>query len=85
MYFVGIFNGFFGDVLDFNFNKIYSQNGDDNLMKQLYKILQMFTNEWELIDEKAVKLTKEECDHLLNYYVSEGVNPNHLRAVCDND
>jgi hypothetical protein len=54
-------------------------------MKQLYKILQMFTNEWELIDEKAVKLTKEECDHLLNYYVSEGVNPNHLRAVCDND
>ena len=32
-------NGFFGDVLDFNFNKIYSQNGDDNLMKQLYKFL----------------------------------------------
>jgi outer membrane protein OmpA-like peptidoglycan-associated protein len=32
-------NGFFSDVLDYNFNKIYSQNGDDNLMKQLYKIL----------------------------------------------
>lgn len=32
-------NGFFSDVLDFNFNKIYSQDGDDNLMKQLYKIL----------------------------------------------
>jgi len=32
-------NGFFSDVLDYNFNKIYSQDGDDNLMKQLYKIL----------------------------------------------
>jgi hypothetical protein len=32
-------NGFFSDVLDFNFNKIYNQDGDDNLMKQLYKIL----------------------------------------------
>ena len=32
-------NGFFSEVLDYNFNKIYSQDGDDNLMKQLYKIL----------------------------------------------
>lgn len=54
-------------------------------MEQRYKILQLFTNEWELIDSKAVKLTKEQCDTLLNYYVSEGVNPNHLRAVADND
>lgn len=35
----GSVNGFFSDVLDYNFNKIYSQDGDDNLMKQLYKIL----------------------------------------------
>jgi hypothetical protein len=54
-------------------------------MEQHYKILQLFTNDWELIDEKAVKLTKEQCDHLLNYYVNEGVNPNHLRAVRDDD
>jgi hypothetical protein len=31
--------GFFSDVLDYNFNKIYSQDGNDNLMKQLYTLL----------------------------------------------
>ena len=54
-------------------------------MEQLYKIVQLATNEWELIDSKATKLTKEQCDSLLNYYVSEGINPNHLRAIADND
>lgn len=52
---------------------------------QRYKILHQFTNEWELIDSKAVKLTKEQCDALLSQYLSEGINPNYLRAVLDND
>jgi hypothetical protein len=53
--------------------------------QRLYKILQQFTNEWELIDPQARKLTKEQCDAMLSYYVLEGVNPNDLRAVVDND
>ena len=53
--------------------------------QRLYKILQQFTNEWELIDPQARKLSKEQCDALLNQYVAEGVNPNDLRAVVDND
>jgi hypothetical protein len=53
--------------------------------QRLYKILQQFTNEWELIDPQARKLSKEQCDAMLSYYVSEGVNPNDLRAVVDND
>ena len=53
--------------------------------QRLYKILQQFTNEWELIDPQARKLSKDQCDALLNYYVAEGVNPNDLRAVVDND
>jgi hypothetical protein len=31
--------GFFSDVLDYNFNQIYSQDNNDNLMKQLYTLL----------------------------------------------
>jgi len=31
--------GFFSDVLDYNFNQIYNQAEDDNLMKKLYKLL----------------------------------------------
>jgi hypothetical protein len=54
-------------------------------MTQLYRIEELFTNGWELIDEDAKQLTKEQCDSLLSHYVSSGVNPNHLRAVYDNN
>ena len=47
----------------------------------IYRIEELFTNGWELIDESAQHLTKEECDQLLNYYLSQGYNPNNLRAV----
>lgn len=52
-------------------------------MTQLYRIEELFTNGWELIDEKATKLTKEECNQKLQEYLSEGYNPNYLRAVPD--
>lgn len=53
-------------------------------MNKFYRIETLFTDQWELIDPSASKLTKEECDQMLLYYVSEGINPNHLRAVHDN-
>lgn len=52
-------------------------------MTQLYRIEELFTNGWELIDESASKLTKEQCDIKLKYYLGQGYNPNHLRAVLD--
>ena len=54
-------------------------------MTQLYRIEESSTTGWVLIDESASKLTKEECDLKLQYYVGEGYNPNYLRAVPDND
>ena len=54
-------------------------------MTQLYRIEELFSHGWSLIEEDAKKLTKEQCDAMLNYYVAEGVNPNDLRAVVDND
>lgn len=53
-------------------------------MKKLYRIEQLFTDQWELIDPYARSLEKEQCDKMLLAYVSEGVNPKHLRAVPDN-
>jgi hypothetical protein len=53
------------------------------MMQKLYRIEELFTNGWELIDESASGLTKEQCDQKLNYYVSIGYNPNYLRAVVD--
>lgn len=54
-------------------------------MTQLYRIEELYTAGWALIDETASKLTKERCNELLNYYIGEGYNPNYLRAVPDND
>ena len=52
-------------------------------MTQLYRIEELYTNGWEVIDENAKKLTKERCDERLNYYLSAGYNPNYLRVVLD--
>jgi len=52
-------------------------------MTKLYRIEEYFTNGWDLIEESAQKLTKEQCDRLLIHYVNEGRNPNYLRAVVD--
>ncbi len=52
-------------------------------MNQLYRIEELYSHGWELIDESAQKLTKEQCDQMLRTYLNHGVNPNHLRAVPD--
>lgn len=52
-------------------------------MTQLYRIEELFTNGWELIDDEARGLTKEQCDLMLNNYLSLGHNPKYLRAVHD--
>lgn len=54
-------------------------------MTQLYRIEELFSHGWELIEEDAKKLTREQCDALLQHYVASGANPKYLRAVYDND
>lgn len=52
-------------------------------MTQLYRIEELFTAGWELVDPSAIKLTREQCDQRLQEYLSRGYNPNYLRAVPD--
>ena len=52
-------------------------------MENLYQIQELNTTGWELIDEEAKGLTKEQCDLMLNNYLSLGYAPNRLRAVRD--
>ena len=47
------------------------------------RIEELTTEGWTLIDNKAVNLTKEECDAMLNDFLSSGVTANRLRAVYD--
>lgn len=48
-----------------------------------YRIEENFTDGWALIDSSAQNLTREQCDQLIQFYLSQGTNPNYLRAVPD--
>ena len=52
-------------------------------MEKLYRIEELTTEGWTLIDEVARNLTKEKANVLLDQYINAGVNPNRLRAVPD--
>ena len=52
-------------------------------MSTLYRIEELTTEGWTLLENKSQKLSKEECDRMLDMYVSVGLNPNRLRAVVD--
>ena len=46
-----------------------------------WKIVELSTNGWTVIDPDATNLTKEDCDAQLNAYMDDGIAPNRLRAV----
>ena len=50
-------------------------------MATLYRIEELTTEGWTLIENKATGLTKEICDEELQKYMDGGVNPNRMRAV----
>ena len=53
--------------------------------QKLYKVLRLVTTGWELADERAQNLTKEQCDAVLQNLVQmEGVAPSSLKAVNNN-
>tara|TARA_B100001057_G_scaffold58865_1_gene52268 strand:- start:346 stop:486 length:141 start_codon:yes stop_codon:yes gene_type:complete len=44
---------------------------------------QYFTTGWGVVDEKAIKLTKDEARKVLENLLKEGVNPDEIRAIPD--
>jgi hypothetical protein len=51
------------------------------IMEKLYRIEELCTSGWELVDEKYVNMTKEVTQQVLNELIADGYNPNALRAV----
>ena len=43
-------------------------------MERLYRIEELTTEGWTLLDDKAVKLTKSQCDVMLEQFMAAGVN-----------
>ena len=52
-------------------------------MEKLWRIEELTTEGWTLLDDKAVKLTKDRCDVMLEQFLASGVNANRMRAVPD--
>ena len=53
--------------------------------QKLYKILTFNTNGWNLIEDYANNVTREQCDKMLQDFIAEGYNPNKLKAVAVDD
>ena len=53
-----------------------------NYHGKFYRIEELTTEGWTLIEDQAAKVTKERCDELLTQYVNGGQNPNRLRAIA---
>jgi hypothetical protein len=49
--------------------------------EKLYRIEELCTTGWELVDEKYVNMTKEVTQQVLNQLITDGYNPNSLRAL----
>lgn len=54
-------------------------------MENLYRIEELHTSGWVLIDSTAVRLSKPVATEMLENYLSQGYNPNYLRVVVDNN
>ena len=50
-------------------------------MEKLYRIEELTTEGWTLLDDKAVQLTKSQCDVMLEQFMAAGVNASRMRAV----
>ena len=50
-------------------------------MERLYRIEELCTTGWELIDPEYMNMTKDQTKEALELLIAEGYNPNSLRAV----
>jgi len=50
-------------------------------MEKLYRIEELATNGWHLVESDCRQLTKEKAKQVIEALMAEGRNPNLLRAV----
>ena len=53
--------------------------------QKLWKVQELSTNGWSLIDNKAQNLTKEECDVWIQKAMNNGVAQNRLKVARNED
>jgi predicted RNase H-like HicB family nuclease len=52
-------------------------------MEKLYRIEELMTGGWDILDGNSKGLTREQAKARLEEAIAEGLNPNRLRAIPD--
>tara|TARA_R100000008_G_C3517441_1_gene132117 strand:+ start:171 stop:431 length:261 start_codon:yes stop_codon:yes gene_type:complete len=50
-----------------------------------FKILELATQGWSLVERNYQNLTRKECDRILNALVNEGIAPDRLKVALQDD
>lgn len=50
-------------------------------MENLYRIEELGTSGWEVVESTAVKMTQEKTKEMYEYLLRQGCNPERLRVV----
>ena len=53
--------------------------------EKLYKVLELSTQGWSLIENNAQNLTKEECDSWIQKAMNNGISQNRLKVARNED
>jgi len=54
-------------------------------MENLYKVMELTTQGWAVPTDEFKKLSKEQAKQKIEYLLSEGISPDRIKAVPDND
>ena len=52
-------------------------------MSRKYRVEQLYTTGWSIVDKEAIKQSKDEARKWLEKMLAEGVSPDQLRAIPD--
>jgi hypothetical protein len=52
-------------------------------MEKLYRVEELGTTGWELIEHDACKLTRDQTKQKLESFLAQGYSPDRIRAVLD--
>ena len=52
-------------------------------MSRKYRVEQLYTTGWSIVDKGAIKLSKDEARKWLEKMLAEGFNTDQLRAIPD--
>ena len=48
--------------------------------EKLYRVEELSTNDWHLVNDRATNMTKQQCDAMIRECLDNGIAPSRLRV-----